>query len=58
MEVVQLLEYTSKHYFEPYPDPKTAHIRAPKSSKNDPEIKSKSNVRIEGAIENKICSHW
>ena len=38
-----------KTVFQPYPDPKIAYY-APQKVKNDPKIKSKSNVRIEGNI--------
>ena len=34
---------------------KIAHL-GPKKAKNDPKIKSKSDVRIEGNIENESCS--
>ena len=41
--------------FEPYPNPKNSPL-GPQKVKNDPKIKSKSNVRIEGNIENESCS--
>ena len=44
-----------KTVFEPYPNPKNGSS-GPQKVKNDPKIKSKSNVRIEGNIENEICS--
>ena len=37
--------------FEPYTDPKNIPL-GPQKVKNDPKIKSKSNVRIEANIEN------
>ena len=40
---------------EPYPNPKNSPL-GPQKVKNDPKIKSKSNVRIEGNIENESCS--
>ena len=47
MKVVQL--------HEPYPNPKNSPF-GPQKLKNDPKIKSKSNVRIKGNIENGSCS--
>ena len=44
----------SKIIFEPYLDPKNSPL-GPQNVKNDPKIKSKSKVRIEGTIENKSC---
>ena len=44
-----------KSFFEPYPDPKNSPL-GPQKVKNDPKIKSKSNVRMEGNIENESCS--
>ena len=41
--------------FQTLPQPQKQAIRAQKS-KNNPKIKSKSKVRIEGTIENKSCS--
>ena len=41
--------------FEPYPNPKNSPL-GPQKLKNDPKIKSKTNVRIEGNIENESCS--
>ena len=41
--------------FRTQPQPQKLPIRAPKSQ-NNPKIKSKSNVRIEGNIENESCS--
>ena len=41
--------------FEPYPDPKNSPL-GPQKVKDDPKIKSKSNVRIEGNTENEGCS--
>ena len=40
-----------KTVFEPYPNPINIQLGTPKV-KSDPKIKSKSNVRIEGYIEN------
>ena len=40
--------------FEPYSGPKNIPLGRQKV-KNDPKIKSKSNVRIEGNIENESC---
>ena len=42
-----------KTVFEPYPNPKNSPL-GPK--KYDAKIESKSNVRIEGNIENESCS--
>ena len=39
--------------FEPYPNPKNSRF-GPQKVKNDPKIKSKSKVRIEGTIEKKL----
>jgi len=41
--------------FEPFPDPKYS-LLWPKKIKNDPKIKSKSNVIIERNKENESCS--
>ena len=46
---------TLKQVFEPYPDPKNSPT-CPQKVTNDPKIKSKSKVRIQGTIENKSCS--
>ena len=40
----------AKTVFEPYPNPKNSPLGPPKL-KNDPKIKSKSNVRFEGNID-------
>ena len=40
---------------EHYPDPKNSPL-GPQKVKNDPQIKSKSDVRIEKIKENKSCS--
>ena len=40
---------------QPFLNPKNSPLGPPKI-KNDPKIKSKSNVRIEGNIENESCS--
>ena len=52
MRVVQIHGYT---VFEPFPNPKNRPL-GPQKVKNDPEIKSKSNVRIERNKENESCS--
>ena len=44
-----------KNVFEPKRNPKNNPL-GPKNGKNDPKIRSNSNVRIEGIIENKSCS--
>ena len=54
MKVVKLHEWTPKQFLSPTLNPKIAN-RAPKSQ-NNPKIKSKSNVRFEGNIENESCS--
>ena len=41
--------------FQTLPQPQKLPIRAQKV-KNDPNIKSKSNARVEGNIENESCS--
>ena len=46
---------TTKTVFETYPDPKKSPL-GPQKVQNSPEIKSNSNVRIEGSIENESCS--
>ena len=43
-----------KTVFEHHIEPKNSPLE-PKIVKNKPKIKSKSNVRIEGNIENKSC---
>ena len=43
-----------KKVVKPYPNPKNSQL-GPQKVKNDPKIKSKSNVRIEGNIENESC---
>ena len=45
----------SKTVFEPYPYPKNSPF-GPQKVKIAPKIKSKSKFRIEGTIENKMCS--
>ena len=55
MKVVQLHEETHKTIFEPYPKPKNSQL-GPQKLENDPKLKSNSNVRIEGIIENESCS--
>ena len=44
-----------KTVFEPHIEPKSRPI-GPKKDKSDPKIKSNSNVRIQGIIENESCS--
>ena len=44
-----------KTVLEPHIEPKNSPL-GPKKVKKYPEIKSKSNVRIEGYIENESCS--
>ena len=41
--------------FSTFPNPKNSPL-GPQKVKNDPKIKSKSNVRIEGNTENESCS--
>ena len=55
MKVVQLQEQTPKKFLNPTPTPKNSPF-GPQKVKNDPKIKVKSNVRIEGNIENESCS--
>ena len=43
-----------KTVFEPFLNPKNSPLGL-KKVKNDPKIESKSNVRIEGNIENESC---
>ena len=52
MKVVQITWVNHKTVFEPNPDPKKSPLGAQKV-KNYPKIKSKSNIRIEGNLENK-----
>ena len=52
MKFVQLHEKTSKQCS--YPNPKNSPLGS-KKVKNDPKIKSKSNVRIKENIENENC---
>ena len=44
-----------KPVFEADPNPQK-NLLGRQKAKNDPKIKSKSKVRIEGTIENKSCS--
>ena len=44
----------SQNSFEPFLNPKNISLGAQKVKK-DPKIKSKSNVRIEGNLENESC---
>ena len=55
MKVVQLHELTPKKISIPTPIPKSSPLGLQKV-KNYPRIKSKSNVRFEGNIENESCS--
>ena len=55
MKVVQLHEYIPKQCLKPSPTQKIPRL-GPQKVKNYPQIKSKSNVRIEGNIENESCS--
>ena len=55
MKVVQLHGWTPKTFVELYSDPQTS-LLGPQKDKNDPKIKSNSNVRIQGIIENESCS--
>ena len=45
-----------KTVIEPYPDPKNSLLEPQNVKKMTTKIKSKSNVRIEGDIENESCS--
>ena len=54
MKVVQLHEQSQKHLSNRTPTQKQT-IRA-KKNKNDPKIKSKSNIRIKRNKENESCS--
>ena len=54
MKVVQLHEQTPKQFLNPS-QPQNSPL-GPQKVKNDPEIESKSNVRIEGNIEYESCS--
>ena len=54
MKVVQLYERTPKQFSNPTPTQNS--LLGPQKVKNDPKIKSKSNVRIEGTQVNKSCS--
>ena len=51
MKVVELHHWAPKQFLSPALNPKIA----PKSH-NNPKIKSNSNVRIQGIIENESCS--
>ena len=55
MKVVQLYELTPQQFSNPTPTPKIVH-KGPQKVKNDPKILSKSNLRIEGNIENESRS--
>ena len=50
MKVVQLHKWTQKQFLNP------KRPLWPQKDKNDPKIKSNSNVRIQGIIENESCS--
>ena len=54
MNVVQLHD-CPQNSFEPHIEPKNSQLGSQKV-KNDPKIKSKSNVRIERNKENESCS--
>ena len=54
MKVVQPHNETSKKFLIPTSTPKSSSL-GPQKVKNDNKIKSKSNVRIEGNIENESC---
>ena len=56
MKVVQLHKWTPKQFLNPNLSPKKSAIGPQKVKKNKSKIKSKSNVRNEGTIENKSCS--
>ena len=51
MKVVQLDEWTPKQFFESHSEPKISSLE-PQKVKNNTKIMSKSNVRMEGNIEN------
>ena len=53
MKVVQLHNESSKQFLNPNL-PKNSPL-GPQKVKNDPKIKSKLNIRIEGNIENESC---
>ena len=55
MKVVQLHEYTPE-LFRTLPKLPPIKPLGPRKLKNEYKIKSKSNVRIEGNIENESCS--
>ena len=55
MKVVPLHKQTPKQFLNPTPIPKSRPL-GPQKVKNDHKIKSKSNVRIEGNIEDESCS--
>ena len=55
MKVGQLHVETPKQFLDPFPGPKNS-LLWPQKVKNDPEIKSESNFRIEGNIKNESCS--
>ena len=48
------MKVVPKTVVEPYPNPKNSPL-GPQKVKNDPKIKSKSNIRIEGNIEDETC---
>ena len=51
MKVIALYEQTPKQFLHSTPTPKVGQ-----NVKTDPNIKSKSNARVEGNIENESCS--
>ena len=55
IKVCSALWVEPKTVFENYPGLKNSPLE-PQKSQNDPKIKSKSNIRIEGHIENESCS--
>ena len=55
MKIVQLHEWAQKQCLNPSPTPKNSPS-GPQKVKNDPKIKSKSNVRIKRNTENESCS--
>ena len=55
MKVVQLHKKDPKTVFEPFLNPKNSPL-GPQKVKNDPEIKSKSNVIINSNKQNQSCS--
>ena len=52
MKGVQLHDWTPKKVFEPHIEPRNSPL-GPQKVKNNPKIKSKSNIRIEENKKNK-----